>query len=281
MAKKTGTIRYNVTDRGRQHRGKDRKFDLRALTALINSPEIQERVKNRDMVGYYGHWQRMKFGLTPPEWALVGDKQVNIEPAIVTTFLKAEADGTIEHETEFLDTPSGKIAQRLHDSRTGGFSSAIHAMPRGAVDVPTLFAGFDYVLEPNFTANRGYAFDSIQTGDALFDSVIQELSLSNKAMNVLYDSLQSDHLLAIQTMERLREENEELLSMLARGDTGALVLDSAGNRPLIVSTGPARKFQRAVDSFRSAHLVGFEKPVQEAGAPDATTDMINKHYGVR
>lgn len=282
MAKKIGPIRYNVNERGRQYRGTDRRFDLRALCSLVNGPEVQERVKNRDMVGYYGHWQRAKFGLVPPEWVLMGDKQFNLEPAIVTTRLQASEDGTIEHETEFLDTESGKIAARLHDSKTGGFSSAIQANPRGGFDVPTMFAGFDYVLEPNFTTNRGYAFDSAMSGDMVFDAVMEEMALSNRAMNVLYDSLRRDHELALQTMARLAAENEEMLSMLAAGSAGTPVFDGVqGAKPLILDTRGARSFRSMADSFRTAPLAAFERPEKEPTGDDATQAMIRSHYGVR
>lgn len=286
MGKKTGKIRYNVQQRGRAHRGKDRNFDLRAMAALVNSPEIQERVKNRDMIGYYGHWQRMKFGLVPPETAIVDGKVINIEPAIVTTYLRADEDGNIEHETEFLDNPSGKIAARLHDSKAGGFSSAVFAKPRGNLDVPTVFAGFDYVLEPNYTTNRGYVFDGIMHEGVeadreimLLDSVMHSQHALS-AMNVLYDSLQNDHLLAMQTIARLLEENEELLSMQSRG--GALLdsVDGAGQRPMLTDKRATAAFMQRSSSFRGANLAGFERTAEEAKQEDASLTALHRHYGV-
>lgn len=285
MAKKTGKIRYNVQERGREHRGKDRRFDLRAMAALVNSPAIQERVRNRDMLGYYGHWQRMKFGLIPPETVVVDGKVINIEPAIVTTFLRADENGNIEHETEFLENPSGKIAARLHDSKTGGFSSAVFAKPRGNLDVPTEFAGFDYVLEPNYTTNRGYMFDGIMEEGVeadrelmLLDSVMHSQHAIS-AMNVLYDSLQGDHLRAMQVIQRLMEENEELLSMQARG--GA-VLDSVGapQLPMMVSRAATAAFRQRAAMFTGADLPGFERLPKESQQEDAAMDSINRHYGV-
>lgn len=278
MGQKTETIRYNVTQRGREHRGKDRRFDLRALCSLVNSPEIQERVKNRDMVGYYGHWQRMKFGLTPPETAIVDGRNINIEPAIVTTYLRADADGNIEHQTEFLDTAAGKIAERLHNSKTGGFSSAIHAVPRGNLDVATIFAGFDYVLEPNYTTNRGYAFDSVNSSDGMiFDFVMQEFNQSNAAMCALYDSLQNDHALAMQTLQRLQEENEELLSMMANGKA---VLDSvdSSRAPVMVSKTATSAFSRNSAMFQTAQLAALEKLPDPKG--DMILDQVSQHYGI-
>lgn len=278
MAQKIGKIRFNVGNRGREHRGKDRNFDLRALCSVVNSPEIQERVKNRDMVGYYGHWQRMKFGLIPPETAIVDGKTINIEPAIVTTYLRADADGNIEHETEFLDTAAGKIAERLHNSRTGGFSSAIHANPRGNLDVPTIFAGFDYVLEPNFTTNRGYAFDSVGMDEGtIFDFVIQDFNQNNAAMNVLYDSLQKDHLMAMQTLQQLQEDNEQLLSALAVGRTVLDGVDSACG-PLLIAKSPTAAFAKNASMFKTAQLAYLDKLPDPQG--DMVLDQVAHHYGI-
>jgi hypothetical protein len=281
MAQKTEIIRYNVRERGRAHRGKDRNFDLRALASLVNSPEIQERVKNRDMVGYYGHWQRMKFGLTPPETVIVDGRNVNLEPAIVTTMLRADADGNIEHQTEFLDTAAGKIAARLHKSKTGGFSSAINAVPRGNFDVATAFAGFDYVLEPNYTTNRGYIFDSAGAAaeGSIFDFVMQDYHTGTAHMATLYDSLQGDHMLALQTLQRVQEENMELLSILAASNSRA-VLDGVDNAvaPRMVAKKATTDFARTAAMFRNADLVGLEKLPDPKG--DMVLDQVAAHYGM-
>ncbi|MEJ7804443.1 MAG: hypothetical protein WKG03_00765 [Telluria sp.] len=282
MAHTTDTIRYNVNERGRAHRGKDRNFDLRALTALVNSPEIQERVRNRDLVGYYGHWQRMRFGMTPPETVIMDGKSVNIEPAIVTTYLRAEADGTIEHRTEFLDTASGKVAARLHKSKAGGFSSAINATARGNLSVPVEFAGFDYVLEPNYTTNRGYVFDGVaQPGEgSIFDFVMQEQHQNATVMAALYDGLQGDHALALQTLAKLQEDNEELLSLLAsRG--GAALFDGVGAEaiaPRMVSKQKTEHFARTAAMFKGATLAVLERLPDKKG--DMILDQVSQHYGV-
>lgn len=275
----TETIRYNVNQRGRQHRGQDRNFDTRALAALINSPSVQEQVRNRDLVGYYGHWQRMRFGMRPPETVIVDGKSVNIEPAIVTTYLRAEADGTIEHRTEFLDTASGKVAARLNKSKTGGFSSAIDAIARGGMQVPRDFAGFDYVLEPNYTTNRAYVFDSAQAlpDGSIFDFVMADHYQNAERMAALYDGLRSDHELAMQTIARLLEENEQLLSAAATG-RGVAVLDSVGIAPRLVSRQATDHFARTAAMFKSADLARLDKLPDPQG--DMVLDQVAQHYGV-
>jgi hypothetical protein len=276
----TDTIRYNVNDRGRQHRGQDRHFDTRALAALINSPSVQEQVRNRDLVGYYGHWQRMRFGMRPPETVIVDGKSVNIEPAIVTTFLRADPDGTIEHRTEFLDTASGKVARRLAKSKTGGFSSAINAVPRGGQHIANDFAGFDYVLEPNYTTNRTYLFDGVQAipDGSIFDFVMADHYQSTERMAALYDSLQGDHMMAMQTIQRLMEENESLLSAAT---TGRAVFDGVGLdaiAPRLVSKVATDHFARTAAMFKNATLAPLDKLPDPRG--DMVLDQVQQHYGV-
>lgn len=223
---KTEVITFNVKDRGRKHRGADRNFDTVALANLINGGAVQERVKNGDLHGYYGHWPREKFGMQPPEGAVVDGRQVEITPALVTTMLQADPDGTIRHQARFLDTPAGQLAARLYKSKTGGFSSAINSRRVGGVSVPTGFFGFDYVLEPNFATNRGYqiTLDGVREDDeaALFDAV-EDYNQQIIATNALFDSIQTQfdavtdlNAQLMATNQRLTEENEALVSMLAR-----------------------------------------------------------------
>ncbi|MCA8037055.1 MULTISPECIES: hypothetical protein [Burkholderia cepacia complex] len=284
MGLKTERIRFNVTERGRKHRGQDRKFDTRTLAAIINGPEVQEKVRNRDMIGYYGHWARRMFGLEPVEFGVHAGKTLNLEPALVTTFLSADDQGNVEHEEEFLDTSAGKIAARLHVSRTGGFSSAIGAKVRGGKDVPYLFAGFDYVIEPNYTTNRGYLLDSVteDVGESVFDSVsvASEISCSLTAMNALYDSLQSDHVRTLDVLAKLEERCAEYESMLVTGRAGA-VLDSAGARPLLVGTAATAQFERMNAMFAKASLPSMEQEPREADEPTPGLEAAQRHYGVR
>ena len=213
----TDIIKYNLTDRGRKYRGQDRHFNIAAVVAAINGPECQERVRKRDMLGYYGHWPRLRFGMLPAEGGLDGGNPALVEPAIVTTYLKAHDDGTIEHRAEFLGTDSGKVAAKLYEDHVGGFSSAI-------VDskANTVFYGFDYVLEPNYSTNRGWQLDSV-TG-RYFDSVGAEVDDATlgavaygeqvRTIKTLMDSVASERALMESAMQKLREENDQLIDEL-------------------------------------------------------------------
>ena len=257
---KTAVITYNLKDRGRSFRGRDRHYDVAAIARAINSPECQERVKNRDMLGYYGHWPRVKFGLDPVEGALEKGKPAIVEPALVTVFLEARPDGTVSHQAEFLDTDSGKIAAKLFESKTGGFSSAIDERR------PT-FYGFDYVLEPNYTTNRGYSLDSVN--DMSMEDV--EAAIYGEQIRgrlTVLDSVTREREAAALTIEHLREENEELMSMLMKANGGTAprpALDSV--LPISVSKTPADQMRRDVELFHAVKdLPRFMEENPEASA---------------
>lgn len=203
----TPIIKYNLRERGRQFRGQPRNFNIAVVVKAINSEACQEKVRNRDMIGFYGHWPRVKFGMNPREGGLEKGRPAFVEPAIVTTLLKAYPDGTIEHQEEFLDTDSGKLAAKLFQSRVGGFSSVIG---NGNAE----FFGFDYVNEPNYSTNRGYSLDSV--GDISEDEIDAAIyGESIRGIMALLDGAESRIHIADQTIEGLRQENSQLVEMLA------------------------------------------------------------------
>lgn len=205
-------ITYNLKERGREHRGVKRNFDIPAIVRAINSPACQERVRTRAMLGYYGHWPRLRFGLEPAEGGIAEGKAQSVEPAVVTVMLKAHPDGTIEHKTEFLETATGQLASRLYANRVGGFSSAIDTSK------PEFF-GFDWVNDPNYSTNRGYdlALDSVANGEMTLDDVLlAEYAEQTSGMNQLLALLESNMQLALDTTQRLTQENSDLLDMLSR-----------------------------------------------------------------
>lgn len=274
---RTGIITYNVRERGRQHRGAERNFDTVALAALINSGDVQERVKNRDMHGYNGHWPRMIFGMNPVEGGIHEGRQITLEPALTLTSLEASPDGVIRYEVEFNDNPPGRVAHRLWKSKRGGFSSAIDCVRRGGQDVPIGFYGFDYVLEPNFAKNRGFTLDGVDSvpeegrvvlldGVAFvpqgeralaLDGVAAEVQAGTAAMDRDYQVLLKANEELAQTVGRLATENNELVGLLAkRGATPTL--DAVGKpfeRPLRAGDGGG--FALLVTGFASIPLAGY------------------------
>jgi hypothetical protein len=258
---RTGVIRYNLADRGRKHRGPERYFDTAVAARLINSGVVQEKVKHGDMLGYFGHWPRVQFGLNPAEGGIVNGKAVSVEPALRTVSLVAYPDGWVEHEAEFLDNANGKIAARLFASKAGGFSSAIRAPQVGGKAIATEFHGFDFVLEPNYTSNRGYgvALDGVASEDDILDAVAERQQIMELCAEML-DSVQAEYNQMAEAMMRVTEENTYLISQLARSGKPEAVLDGVLD---VVTRTVDSPLLRAND-FLSATLVGFQKPkVQE------------------
>jgi len=282
---KTGVITYNLNERGRTFRGVPRNFNVPAIVKHINSGEVQERVNNRDLLGYYGHWPRVKFGMIPSEGGFDGGRTKVIEPALVTTSLTASDDGTVRHEAEFLETETGELSAKMFRSRVGGFSSAINMDDNR-------FFGFDYVKEPNFTTNRGYALDSVSIdsmseGD-VFDAVMEERAAG---WRLLLDSV-GERLSAEQDQRQLLEamlratqqENQELLSRLATGRGIALdavedlVLSGVSASSRDVSG--ARGFIEECHAFDSIDLEKRPEKATKGNANPAPASNITTHVNV-
>lgn len=179
MPQQTPVISFSLADIGRRHTGKKRNWNIPRLVDAINSPSTQERIRNRDMLGYYGHWPRQRLGMDLAEGGVIDGKVVIIEPAHVTTMMRADTDGTVHHQAEFFDNAPGRAASGLFANKAGGFSSAINH------DKPMVY-GFDYVLEPNFTANRPYTLDNAAEDDPVtFDEVNEYLGSVKSVAGVI------------------------------------------------------------------------------------------------
>lgn len=276
MSMRTGIIRFNLAERGRTARGVERNFDTATAARLINSPAVQERVKHGDMIGYFGHWPRVKFGLNAAEGGIVGGKHVSVEPALRTVYLKAFPDGTVEHEEEFLDTASGKIAARLYASKAGGFSSAIRAPQVGSKAIPSEFHGFDYVLEPNYSTNRGYdvALDGVE-GDEVFDAVAEQQAILDQCSTML-DSMQSAFDQMAAALDRANEENAYYRSRLASEGKSADVLDGI----MDMTVNPITSHLDRADDFLTADLVPLQPPKKQKQSASPHAERQLSRLGV-
>jgi hypothetical protein len=228
MGKLTKMITYNVHDRGRKETGQARCFDTAALARLVNGKAMQESVKLGDVQGYFGHWPRVKFGMQTQEGGVLDGKAVSLPLAVRCTHLSCDNEGNITHQHEFLDTHEGRLASSLYDSNTGGFSSAIDAVPRTNPSIPTAFYGFDFVLAPNYSGNRGHraVLDGVSSQEseeredmmALLDAVAEESSIALS----MFDALQAQHALALETLDRVSRDNDLLIGRLASGKAALL-----------------------------------------------------------
>ncbi len=276
MEKRTVKTTYCVQNRHRKHTGAARNFDCAALAQLINGPEVQERVKHRDMYGYFGHWPRVKFGMNPAEGGVVDGKPIAIEPAFVTTSLSADAQGNITHEAEFLETAPGRGAYRLMQSQKGGFSSAIDTRKRGNVDYPLAFYGFDYVLSPNFSGNRPYSMklDSMSADELaeyaeMLDDASGTIGVLDKYILDLEKALDD----ATAALQRREQDVEVLLGMVA-SDKAATALDSAGFTR-VTRIDPCRTFDAILGVSNTIHLEGYAPLPAEPGDQSRMTGFVD------
>lgn len=252
----SGLISYNLKDTGRSHTGQLRNWtdnQIRNIAAAINSPATQEKVRSRGMVGYYGHWPRKALGMQPQEGGIVNGAKVEIFPAIVTISIRADGNGNVTHETEFIDNDVGREALSLYKSRIGGFSSALREFENGGF----AFYGNDYVADPNYLSNRGFdVFDSV--GD-YFDSAIaamQEERIS--AMGLLNSALTAENEQLKKNLGHISAENDRLIFELAATGGANDVFDSAQNGIARFKTG--NQIQEANMRFLSAIESGHVVP---------------------
>ena len=270
----TPVIRYNLKDRGRQHTGQHRNFNIKAICDAINGPACQEMVASRGMLGFYGHLPRVRYGMAPVEGGIEGGKYAPVEPAIVTTYLKADYDGNVEHRAQFLDTAAGRLAAKLWEEKVGGFSSAIdQSRPE--------FYGFDYVAQPNYLNNsfRGIALDDAMGGNVgalTYDDIYAaEQDEQSQAVIAILDNINAERLTTSAVIERLQHENEQLLSMLAKkGIEPSAVLDAASVLPVAVSISAAERIGRDAKLFRSAELPTFISPAEDTAPTSPLYDRL-------
>lgn len=272
MTRKTEKITYNVHERGRQTRGVDRLFHLPALGKMIRGGDVQERVHSGDMMGYLGHWPRLVFGMAMVEGGIHQGKAITLQPAIRTIYLDADDEGNITHQEEFLETDDGGVAWKLYESKAGGFSSAIDAIPNTFPHEPLDVYGFDYVYEPNYHTNRGYTsmLDGVNMAEALasgggmlalLDAVSSQGNGAAAMLSRMFDSLQGQYSQLMQSYEAALGEIDQLTTQAAlraaAPAAAAALLDS------IPMNG-----QRVTDleRFSTARLEGFAGEVKPAHA---------------
>jgi len=272
-------ITYNLKERGRKWRGQERHFNIPKIIGAINSPETQERVKTRAMIGYYGHKVRQLAGLEPVESIVIGGKYNEVLPAIVTTYLKGYPDGRVEHKTEFLDMgpdSPGRKAAMMWKNKIGGFSSAIdETMPQ--------FFGFDYVADPNFSTNRGFALDSAAAVKITYDSVLAEVKDEQEEFwKRLVSSKDSQLDMLSATLDSTLAENEQLMSMLLAksGNEATITLD--GVMPISVDLERTQQLRRDIDHFwNTARLPAFIDPASDDSAAEDQYNSTASRMGIK
>lgn len=259
MGKKTRELEYNLRDRGYKHNGQDRSnVDLTSMVNAINSPSTQERVDKGILFGWYGHQIRQRFGMIPPETAVIDGKVVRLEPAIRTISIKAEKDGTVRHVEEFLPNDSGQFAQRQYESNIGGFSTAQHykPMPNGKLSVSG-FYGMDYVIQTNYATNvgDGVLFDGLaipEHAQCMFDS----LDMANPVNAVLLATLDQQIISgydSIHAMMALARDNAMAYEQVA--DLSTQLVSRQTREERLEKLRKKRELEREQEGFDSFNMV--------------------------
>lgn len=179
---------FSLLDTKRKYTGQHRKYVIENARKICYSPVTRERIEKREAYGFYGHGRRVLCGkmdiqevdvITLPDGA---QAMVSNIPSNVTVKFEIDNAGTVSHTQEILDTETGKIVSSLNASKVGGFSWACPGKD-GGTKSPTLlsgFSGFDYVLAPGFSANRGYILESARR-DVILESVAAVIGDDRKA----------------------------------------------------------------------------------------------------
>lgn len=159
-------ITFSIFDTGRKYTGTQRGYLLDNATEVINSPTVQERLKLRQLQGYFGHTMRElagKMNLSAKNvLKLPNGQQIVADaiPGVVCTSLSIDKKGMVSHTQEVLDNDEGDKIWSLHKSKIGGFSWAATGGSSGGRTVLDDFFGFDYVPDPLNTNNKGWVMDS-------------------------------------------------------------------------------------------------------------------------
>lgn len=246
MATKLPLIKFNVKERGRKFLGQERNFDIKKLCDSINGPACQERVRTRGMLGYYGHAPRVLAGMDTVEGAVIKGKYTELEPAVLTTYVKMYPNGDFEHQSEFLDTDSGKRAAAMYADKVGGFSTAIKA---GSYEL----SGIDWVFNPNFNDNRPYILDSVD--GLILDDIVGAMAHENAQF---YDALLAKKQQYIEHLElslnACQADNERLIDALATGKN-AILDDTGFVLPMHIKRDKAERMKQDTKAFLDSTLV--------------------------
>ena len=233
---------FSLLDTKRKYTGQHRKYVIENARNICYSPITREKLEKREAYGFYGHGRRILCGkmdiqevdvITLPDG---GQAMVSNIPSNVTVKFEIDNNGTVSHIQEILDTETGKIVSSLNASKVGGFSWACPGKDGGAMTTTILtgFSGFDYVLAPGFSSNRGYILESARR-DAILESVAAITGDDRKAEQLVAGWQLQD--MDISSWEdavfesrdayfKLKEQNEDLIARLASYEKKSLASES-------------------------------------------------------
>lgn len=253
-SEKTITCTFSLLDEGRTYTGRHRKYLIQNAKDVCYNPVTREMIRLREAFGFYGHGLRQlaKKAFVDEVEAIKlkdgGTAIVSNIPSNVTVAFDVADDGMISHTQEILDTEPGRIVAGLHTSKVGGFSWACSGDDRGRHGITHLsgFSGFDYVLSPGFSGNRGYVLESANanTEQLILESVAATVGDDAKAEQYVKGwlvgsqdrlALLEEHIFESEARQaELLEEQERLNGALAEAVAARLEADE---KKLILESG--------------------------------------------
>ena len=220
---------FSLLNEGRKYSGQHRKYIINNAREVCYAPETRERIKLREALGYYGHGRRIlcqKMNLQEVDVITLPDgtqAMVSNIPSNVTVSFDVDEDGTVRHKQEILDTETGKIVASLNASKVGGFSWACPAEDGGSTKATHLtgFSGFDYVLQPGFSNNRGYVLENARNMEQMIlESVAAVVKDDKRAAQMVagwkladkstYDQLENAIFESESKLFAMQDENKQL-----------------------------------------------------------------------
>jgi hypothetical protein len=227
----------------------------------------------------------VKFGMEPQEGAILDGKAVVLPVALRTVELSAKPDGTITHRAEFLDTEAGQVAAQLYASPRPAASPAPSTpMPRTNPAIARGFHGFDYVLEPNYSTNRGHRvlLDSANPEvAAMLDGLLDQAAREQDELVTMFDGLHTQHLEALTALEHAAQQNEELLDLVVKlsGKDRKAVLDSVGSLEHVTPEMLLPADPSMWTKYRDVELARVAELPKERHAESAETRYAQQRYG--
>ncbi len=207
--------KFSLFDEGRKYTGHHRNYILESARKVCYAPATREGISLREKLGYLGHGRRQlagKLTLGEVETVKLPDGTtlvVENVPSNVTTHFEIHEDGTVEHTQDILESAPGKVVSGLNRSMVGGFSWAMGGRDGGAIGATNVtgFEGFDYVMNPGFSANRGYILESADgpTREMILESIHKAGVEEKEAEKWLQHWAASNQLELLTLQDRLAE----------------------------------------------------------------------------
>jgi hypothetical protein len=273
--------RFNLFDEGREYTGHHRKYVLENARRVCYAPGTREGLRLREKLGYLGHGRREMAGkvrIDEVEKVKMPDGSMTVVenvPSNVTTFFEIDKKGNVDHHQEIIGTNQpGKIVSGLNQSKVGGFSWAMGGRDGGAHGATRVssFEGFDYVMNPGFSANRGYVLESAGSKDMILESICKTGIDEMLAGKYLEDWAASAQVYAVALEERLEnaeifesalvEKNEalsvEIEALKEQAEVRhAMITECAKNHAVVVPEDVANALISMANKEDFNKLVGF------------------------